>query len=57
MNRQSTTVFYVDDNPKARELLGGVLRDSGFQVITASDPLQALGLCKQVVVHYALLDY
>ena len=28
MDRQSTTVFYVDDNPKARELLGGVLRDS-----------------------------
>ena len=57
MNQQGTTVFYVDDNSRARELLGGVLRDSGFQVITASDPLEAVGLCKQVLFDLALLDY
>jgi CheY-like chemotaxis protein len=57
MNRQGTTVFYVDDNPRARHLLGGVLRDSGFKVITASDPLEAVGLCKQVLFDLALLDY
>jgi CheY-like chemotaxis protein len=57
MNRQSTTVFYVDDNAKARALLGGVLEDSGFNVITASGPLEALGLCKQVPFDLALLDY
>ena len=57
MNQQGTTVFYVDDNSRARELLGGVLRDSGFHVITASDPLEAVGLCKQVLFDLALLDY
>jgi CheY-like chemotaxis protein len=57
MNQQSSTVFYVDDNPRARDILGGVLRDSGFQVITASDPLEAVGLCKQVLFDLALLDY
>jgi CheY-like chemotaxis protein len=57
MNQQSSTVFYVDDNPRARDLLGGVLRDSGFNVITASNPLEAVGLCKEVLFDLALLDY
>jgi len=57
MNSQSTTVFYVDDNVRARKLLGGVLRDSGFHVITAGNPSDALALCKQVSFDLALLDY
>jgi CheY-like chemotaxis protein len=57
MNQQSSTVFYVDDNPGARDLLRGVLRDSGFQVITASNPLEAVELCKRVLFDLALLEY
>ena len=57
MSVQNSTVFYVDDNVKARNLLGGVLRDSGFNVITAGDPLDTLAICRRVSFDLALLDY
>jgi CheY-like chemotaxis protein len=52
-----TTVFYVDDNPKSSRLLASVLEECGFTVITANDPIEALGLCKQIMFDLALLDY
>lgn len=57
MNQVDTTVFYVDDNPKAQRLLGGVLTSSGFRVITASNPFEALERCKRLRFDLALLDY
>ncbi len=52
-----TTVFYVDDNLKSSRLLTSVLEECGFRVITAYDPLEALGLCKRTSFDLALLDY
>src|SRR5258706_16075349 len=52
-----TTVFYVDDNLKSSRLLASVLEGSGFRVITAHDPLEALGLCRKTSFDVALLDY
>ena len=52
-----TTVFYVDDNLKSSRLLASVLEESGFRVITAHDPLEALGLCRKTSFDLALLDY
>ena len=52
-----TTVFYVDDNPKSSRVLTSVLETCGFHVITAHDPVEALGLCKRMSFDLALLDY
>ncbi len=52
-----TTVFYVDDNLKSSRLLASVLEGSGFRVIAAHDPLEALGLCRKLSFDLALLDY
>jgi CheY-like chemotaxis protein len=57
MNQVDGTVLYVDDNAKAQRLLGGVLTASGFRVITASDPLEALERCRRLRFDLALLDY
>lgn len=55
--KNRTTVFYVDDNPKSRRLLTNVLEASGFRVITAEDPVEALCLCRKTSFDLALLDY
>ena len=57
MNQVDATVFYVDDNPKARRILGDVLTASGFRVITASDSLEARASWKRLRFDLALLDY
>lgn len=57
MPTEPTTVFYVDDNANSRRLLANILRESGFEVITASDPLEALEVCKQISFDLALLDH
>jgi CheY-like chemotaxis protein len=57
MQTEPAVVFYVDDNPKSRGLLTSILLGSGFQVITAHDPVEALGLCKKISFDVALLDY
>jgi len=53
----STTVLYVDDNPKSSRLLASVLEGCGFRVIASNDPHQAIALCKQTSFDVALLDY
>jgi CheY-like chemotaxis protein len=53
----STTVFYVDDNPKSSRLLTSVLEECGFRVISKNDPIEALALCKRTYFDLALLDY
>jgi CheY-like chemotaxis protein len=51
------TVFYVDDNPKSRRLLTSILKECGFEVVTAGDPVEALGRCGIIWFDLALLDY
>jgi CheY-like chemotaxis protein len=51
------TVFYVDDNPKSRELLTGILQATGFTVIAASEPQEALDRARNGEFAIALLDY
>ena len=57
MNLADATVFYVDDNPKAQRLLGGLLTACGFRVITESDPLEARAGWMRFRFDLALLDY
>ena len=57
MRDEPTIVFYVDDNAKSRRVLTSILRESGFEVITASDPLDALRVCKEISFDLALLDH
>ena len=57
MNNGMPTVFYVDDNARSRTLLGRVLAECGFEMITAGDPLQALCQCRKICFDLALLDY
>ena len=56
MNKQAT-VFYVDDNPKSRELLTNILEARGLGVIAAEDPWEALRLARNRDFEVALLDY
>jgi len=51
------TVFYVDDNPKARRLLASVMRSCGFNVVSAGDPIDAVLRAKTSSFDLALLDY
>ena len=51
------TVFYVDDNPSSRRLLTGVFRESSFEVITASGPIEALDRSRNICFDLALVDY
>ena len=57
MSNGMPTVFYVDDNARSRTLLGRVLAECGFQMITAGDPLEALCRCTKICFDLALLDY
>jgi CheY-like chemotaxis protein len=51
------TVLYVDDNTKSRTLLGSVLRDCGFEVITTADPAEAIGKFRELRFDAVLVDY
>lgn len=57
MHRQPPVVLYVDDNLKSNRFLTAVLQECGFDVITASGPVEALGVCKTYAIDLALLDY
>ena len=57
MNNGMTTVFYVDDNARSRRLLSSVLAECGFEMITATDPVEALCRCRETCFDLALLDY
>jgi CheY-like chemotaxis protein len=45
--RHQLTVFYVDENPKARRLLAFVLEGCGYKVVTACNSGEALRGMKQ----------
>jgi CheY-like chemotaxis protein len=57
MNNAMATVFYVDDNARSRRLLGRVLAECGFEMITAGDPIEALSRSTKICFDLALLDY
>jgi CheY-like chemotaxis protein len=51
------TIFYVDDNPKARRLLTSVIKSNGFEVISSGGPIEALSRIRKSSFDLALLDY
>jgi CheY-like chemotaxis protein len=51
------TIFYVDDNPRARRLLGSILKSCGFEIISEGDPSHALTRSKTISFDLLLLDY
>ena len=55
--KQQRTVFYVDDNPRSSKLLTSVLEESGFHVIAATDPMEALKVCPRTSFDLALVDH
>jgi CheY-like chemotaxis protein len=57
MTNPRTTVFYVDGNARSRKLLGSVLAECGFKMITASDPIEALHRCKEISFDVGLFNY
>jgi len=56
MNSKST-LLCVNDNPKSRVFLAGVLEKYDFEVIPASGPAEALAILETVSCDLALLDY
>jgi two-component system CheB/CheR fusion protein len=40
-------ILLIDDDPDTCEILGGLLRDEGYQVLTAGDGVQALAMVAQ----------
>jgi CheY-like chemotaxis protein len=53
---QDKTVLVVDDEPNVRTYLAQILRDAGFQVVTASDGDEALALIRQHPPDFISLD-
>jgi CheY-like chemotaxis protein len=50
-------LLLVDDDNEQRELCAMVLRMSGFRVLTAACPSEALALIAEHAIHVAVLDY
>jgi CheY-like chemotaxis protein len=50
------TVLVVDDEPDVRAYLAAILRDAGFQVVTAGDGEAALALIRQHPPDFISLD-
>lgn len=51
------TILYVDDNVKARRLLGSILIDCGFEVVATGDPVEPIREFNNVRFDGALIDY
>ena len=49
-------VLVVDDNPEAAEALGELLQLAGHKVVTADDPIAALGVAQQFAPDVCILD-
>jgi CheY-like chemotaxis protein len=50
------TILVVDDEPSVREYLATILKDAGFNVVTASDGEEALDRIKQEKPDFISLD-
>jgi CheY-like chemotaxis protein len=55
MNTEPAVVFYADDNPRSRRLLTSILQESGFEVLTADDPIEALEISKYIAFDATLV--
>jgi CheY-like chemotaxis protein len=53
---EDKTILVVDDEPNVRQYLEEVLRDAGFQVMTAGDGVEALELIRQQKPDFISLD-
>ena len=53
---QDKTVLVVDDEPNVRDYLAQILRDAGFNVVTASDGGEALELIRKRRPDFISLD-
>ena len=53
---QEKTVLIVDDEPNVRDYLAQILRDAGFQVLTASDGEEALETIRREPPDFISLD-
>ena len=53
---EDKTVLVVDDEPNVRDYLAQILRDAGFNVITARDGSEALDLIRQRRPDFISLD-
>ena len=53
---EDKTVLVVDDEPNVRDYLAQILRDAGFNVVTASDGGEALEIIRQQPPDFISLD-
>jgi CheY-like chemotaxis protein len=53
---EDKTILVVDDEPNVREYLAALLKDAGFQVVTAVDGEEALKLIKEKKPDFISLD-
>ncbi|MEE4355456.1 MAG: response regulator [Desulfococcaceae bacterium] len=56
MKKTEACVLIVDDNPKNLQVLGTVLKQSGYQIVVAQNGLQALKAVKKIIPDLILLD-
>lgn len=50
------TILVADDDPGMRSTLSEILRDHGYEVLTAANGAQAVEVCRSLSVNVALLD-
>ncbi|MEU7001011.1 response regulator transcription factor [Nonomuraea sp. NPDC046570] len=56
MNAPEALILVVDDEPSIRDLLSASLRFSGFEVLTASDGLEAVQIAERARPDLVILD-
>src|ERR1043165_8119186 len=49
-------LLVVDDDPSIREVMSAILAESGYQVLTAEDGMEALDLLPQFQPHLVITD-
>ncbi len=53
---EDKTILVVDDEPNVRQYLATVLKDAGFNVVTAGDGVEALEIIKRSIPDFISLD-
>ncbi len=56
MNEQTPRILVVDDEPEIRRLVGEILEDEGYQVVTAENAAEARSVKNSANPHLILLD-
>jgi len=55
-NNNKATILIVDDNPKNLQVLGTILKQTGYQIIVAQNGFQTLKTVKKISPELILLD-